>query len=134
MSFFQDHWPLRRALLIDAVVSGVTGVVMVAGAAPLSGLLLLPEPLLRTVGLLFMPFVAFVTFVATRPQPPRAAVWAVIAMNVIWTIDCIALLLSGWVAPNLLGYGFVLFQAVAVAVFAQLQYLALRGSNPQPAV
>ena len=36
------------------------------------------------------------------------------------------LLLSGWIEPTGLGYAFVIFQAVVVGVFAELQVMGLR--------
>jgi hypothetical protein len=100
---------------------------MAGGAALLAGLLGLPEPLLRGAGLALLPYGAFVAFVATRPQLSAAAVWAVIALNALWALDSVALLLTGWVAPSALGYGFVLLQAAVVGVFAELEFLGLRG-------
>ena len=56
----------------------------------------------------------------------RAAVWAIIAYNVLWSVDSVVLLVSGYVAPTALGYAFVIFQAVVVAGFAALQIVGLR--------
>ena len=47
-------------------------------------------------------------------------------MNVVWAIDSVVLLFTGWVAPNLLGYAFVVGQAAVVAVLADLEYVGLR--------
>jgi hypothetical protein len=124
---------LRRVLLADAVFSGITGVLLTAGAPFFAELLVLPEPLLRFVGLIVLPYAAFVAVVATRKQMHPAAVWAIILLNALWALDSIALLFTGWVAPNLLGSGFVVVQAVIVALFAEMQFLALRRSS-QPAI
>lgn len=118
---------LRRALLADAVISGATGVLMAAGASLLSDLLQLPEPLLRFAGLALLPFAAFVAAVAMRARLPRAAAWAVVLVNGLWALDSVMLLVAGWVAPNLLGAGFVLAQAAVVAGLAALQVKGLRG-------
>ena len=117
---------LRRALLADAVVSGATGLLMFGGAGFLASLLHLPEPLLRYAGLLLLPYGALVAWVATRTKLQRPVVWAVIVANALWAADSIVLLLSGWIAPNALGYAFVVAQAVVVAVFAEIQYSGLR--------
>jgi hypothetical protein len=58
------------------------------------------------------------------------AVWAIIILNTLWALDSIALLFTSWVAPNLFGSGFVIVQTVVVALFAELQFLALRRSPP----
>ena len=126
MSFAIPSNILRLALIADAVASGATGLLMLVGAGFLAGLLGLPLELLRYAGLALLPFVAFVAFVGTRAEISRAAVWAIILVNAAWVAGSVALLLSGWVAPTFLGYAFVLAQAAAVAVLAELQWIGLR--------
>src|SRR5215217_6212498 len=103
---------LRYALLADAIASGTTGLLLIAGADLLTGLLGLPVALMREAGLLLVPYVVFVAFVGTRQAVPRRAVQAVITVNVLWAAAGIGLLVSGWVAPTLLGYAFVIAQAI----------------------
>lgn len=119
---------LRQVLLADAIISGATGLALFGGTSFLASLFTMPEPLLRYSGLFLLPYAAFIAYLATRASISRVAMWAVISINALWAIDSIVLLVSGWVAPNALGYAFVLFQAVAVAVFAELQFLAIRRS------
>ena len=57
-------------------------------------------------------------------------VWAVIIGNVLWAGDSILLLLTGWIEPAALGYAFFVTQALAVILFAELQYVGLRRSEP----
>jgi hypothetical protein len=117
---------LRFALLADAAASGATGLMMIAGAGLLDGLLGLPVALMREAGLLLVPYVAFVAYVGTRETISRPAVQATIAINVLWVAASIGLLMSDYVAPTALGYAFVIFQAVVVGVFAELQLIGLR--------
>lgn len=117
---------LRYALLADAVVSGATGLLLIAGADLLAGLLGLPVALMREAGLLLVPYVALVAFVGTREAISRPAVQAIIALNVLWVAGSIGLLTSGFVAPTMLGTAFVIAQAVAVGAFAELQFIGLR--------
>ncbi|MBX7201341.1 MAG: hypothetical protein K1X51_18390 [Rhodospirillaceae bacterium] len=117
---------LRLALSLDAAVSGVTALLMAAGATLLAGWTHLPEALLSWVGLGLLPYVAIVAWMATRATLPRAAVWVVIACNALYAADCVWMLVSGFGSPNTLGQAFVAVQAVAVAVFAELQWMALR--------
>ena len=117
---------LRFALLADAIASGATGVLLIAGASLLDGLLGLPVALMREAGLLLMPYVALVTYVGTREVISRPAVRTIIALNILWTVCSIGLLLTDYVAPTALGYAFVLAQAAVVAVFAELQFVGLR--------
>jgi hypothetical protein len=117
---------LRRALLVDAAASGLTGALMLAGAGMLTDLLGLPAALLRGAGLVLVPYVAFVAIVAARAHISTAAVWAVIACNAVWTVASVALVIDGFVTPTALGTAFVIGQAVAVAALGALQYAALR--------
>jgi hypothetical protein len=37
--------------------------------------------------------------------------------------------MSGWVSPNLFGQAFIVMQAIAVGVFAELQFIGLRKTS-----
>jgi hypothetical protein len=81
---------------------------------------------MREAGLLLVPYVALVAFVGTRETISRPAVHAIIVLNVLWVAASIGLLMGGSVAPTALGTAFVIAQAVAVGVFAELQFVGLR--------
>jgi hypothetical protein len=119
---------LRYALLADAVASGATALLLIVGADLLTGLLGLPVALMRESGLLLVPYVALVAFVGTREHFSRTVVQAIIALNVVWTAASLLLLVTDYVAPTALGTAFVIAQAGAVAVFAELQFIGLRRS------
>ena len=119
---------LRRVLLVDAVASGAMGLGLIAFTELFARVLQLPAQLLNEAGLVLLPFAAFVGYVASREMPARFAVWAIIGLNAIWVVDSVVLLFTGWVAPNALGYAFVLAQAGFVAVFADLEYVGLKKS------
>jgi uncharacterized protein YjeT (DUF2065 family) len=120
---------LRRALLADAVFSGVSAVLMTLAASVFASLLSLPEALLRETGLFLIAYTALVGWLSARQSIPRALVILVVAGNAAWTVASIALLVSGWVNPNLLGEIVVVAQAIATGVFAELQYVGLRKSS-----
>jgi len=117
---------LRRVLALDAVTSGAMGVMLIAGAGVLGPLLNLPVPLLRGVGLSFIPFVAFVAFAATRTPASRPLGLTVAILNAVWVVASLWLLMSGKVAPNMLGTVFVAAQAVFVGILAELQVIGAR--------
>ncbi len=120
---------LRRVLIADATASGATGLLLLLGAGALAPLLGLPETLLRVAGLTLVPFVAIVAWMATRDTLPRVAILTLVAVNVLWVVDSVLLLVAAPVEPNALGVAFVLAQALAVALFAELQYVGLRRSQ-----
>lgn len=117
---------LRYVLTADVIASAATGALMILAAGFLSGLLALPGGLLFEAGLILVPYVLPVGIVASRPVIPVKPVWFIIACNALWAAGSLALLVSGLVAPNALGYAFVILQAAAVGILAELQYLALR--------
>ncbi|ADO70125.1 hypothetical protein [Stigmatella aurantiaca] len=121
---------LRRALLADGAVSGATGTLMLVAASPLGGLLGLNVTLLRAAGLSLLPFAALLVFLSARAAIPQRLVWAIVGYNLLWAIDSVLLLVTGWADPTALGYLFTLGQALAVAAFAGLQYAGLRRVNP----
>ncbi len=125
---------LRRALLADAVFSGVSAVVMTLDAGALAPFLNLPEALLRETGLFLVAYTVLVGWLWSRPSVPRVLITIVVAGNAAWTLASIALLFSGAVAPNLLGEIVVVAQAIATGVLAELQYIGLRRSASALAV
>lgn len=117
---------LRRVLFVDAATSAAAGLSLLAGAGPLESLLGLSAALLRPAGAILIAFSAFVAFVGSRPRISPAVVWAVIAANGLWAADSVALLLGNAVSPTGLGMAFVIAQAAAVAVLAELEWIGLR--------
>jgi hypothetical protein len=119
---------LRQALLSDAVTTIACALLMLFGAGFLDPLLGLPANLLRTAGFILVPYAAWVAYLGTREGVQRVLVWAVVAVNALWTLDSILLLVSGWVAPTPAGYAFVIAQAAVVALYAELQAMGLKRS------
>ena len=120
---------LRRAILADAIFSGVSAMLLTFGAGALAPWLSLPEALLRETGVFLIAYAALVGWLGTRQSMPKPLVVIVISGNAAWMLASIALLFSGAVTPNLLGEAFVAIQAIAVGALAELQYIGLRNSG-----
>jgi len=120
---------LRRALVADAIFSGVSALGLTFGAGAFASLFNLPETLLLETGLFLIAYTALVGWLGTRGSVPKPLVMIVVAGNAAWTLASIALLFSAAVAPNLLGEITVVAQAIATGVFAELQYVGLRRSE-----
>ena len=120
---------LRRALIADAVFSGVAALGFTFGAGAFAPLFNLPETLLRETGLFLIAYAAFVGWLGSRQTMMKVLVMIVIVGNAAWTLGSIALLFSGAVSPNLPGMVMVVAQAIATGVFAELQYIGLRKSG-----
>ena len=133
MSTFDASPFLRRILLADGVISGATGALMAAGAGTLEEVLGVPAALLRFAGFVLVPFAILVVSLARQEALTRSSVLAIIGMNAAWVAASAAALLFGWIQPNGLGYAFVIGQAAAVAVLAEMQYVGLRNVSALPA-
>jgi hypothetical protein len=92
----------------------------------LDDLLGIPLALLVPVGLFLVAYAAAIWIVATRRRVSRPAVWAVVAINLIYVVDCLVVVAASWLPLTALGTAFVLFQAAAVTLFAAAQFYALR--------
>jgi hypothetical protein len=113
---------LRLVLWLDAATCVATGLLLSVLAGRLSELLGLPQALLFYAGLSLFPIAAFMAWTAQRPAAP--AVWLVIGGNALWVLGSLAVLA---LSPTAIGTAFVIAQAVAVAVLAELEYRGLRG-------
>ena len=116
---------LRRAILADAIFSGLSAVLLTFGAGMLAPLTNLPEAFLRETGLFLIAYAALVGWLGTRQSMPKALVMIVISGNAVWTIASIALLFSGWVSPICSAKFYRRLQAIAVGAFAELQIISL---------
>lgn len=119
--------PLTRALLMDAAVSGATGVLLTAGAGALDELLGIPSAWLLGVGVFFLVFALDVALVATRPGLRRFAPVIVVG-NALWVVASVIAVVAGAWDLTTLGVAFVLAQAGAVALLAVLQARGLRAA------
>jgi hypothetical protein len=117
---------LRRVLLLDAVATGATGILLLGGTSLLQSLLNLPAQLMTYAGIFCVGWAVIVGFASAQKQLNRSFVWPIIIGNAVWVLGSLALLVSGYVAPTLLGYAFVIAQAIVVGIFAELQYVGLR--------
>ena len=92
----------------------------------LAGLSGLPHLLVLGTGLVFVPFLALLGWLLLRPAPPRPGVWMVIGLNVGWAVATVVFLASGVVSPTVYGYVLIIGIAVAVVVFAEMEFIGLR--------
>ncbi|WP_274424829.1 hypothetical protein [Chelativorans sp. YIM 93263] len=123
---------LRKTLLVDAFVSGAAAALMITGAGLLGPFLNLPTALLFWSGLALVPFVALLFMLARREAAPRLLLVDIVLVNALWVVASFAIMAVGLVTPNILGVLFIGAQALAVALFAILQFAGLRAA-PKPA-
>lgn len=117
---------LRNVLRIDAVLSGLTALVMLADAEPLAEWTGLPAGTLRSLGAMLIPWTGLLAWLAGRATVPAAAIAAVIVLNIDWAIGC-ALAAFGIVgSPQGIGTAVLAVQALGTLVMADLEWLGLR--------
>ncbi|MEU0570819.1 hypothetical protein ABZ297_36240 [Nonomuraea sp. NPDC005983] len=117
---------LRIALALDAVVTGVNGLVYLAAAGPTSDLLGPDAELLRGIGAFLLVYGVAVGFLASRGTISQAGVKVMIALNIIWTLGSIAAVVTGAAGFTTIGAVWAIAQALVVGVFAELQIMGLR--------
>ena len=118
---------LRASLRGNAAFSALSGIVMIAAAAPLGALMGIAAPyLLPAAGAVLILYSGTLWWNARRPEVSRAEARIAAALDVAWVVLSAVLLL---VAPSLLapaGRWLVAAVALCVAAFAVLQVLGLR--------
>lgn len=117
---------LRFVLFADAATCAACGLLLSSGGETLQNLLGLPANLMLYAGLSLFPFAGFLIYAATRKSVSKTAIWLIVAVNLIWTVDSFLLLASGYVAPTAFGSAFVVLQALGVFVFAGLEFIGMR--------
>jgi hypothetical protein len=117
---------LRRALLADALASGLSGALLAFDAEPLSAWFGLPQALLQTAGMVSLAYAVLVAWLGTRDALWRPAVVAVIVGNAAWALGSLELLFT--MNTTSLGLAYVIAQGLLVGVFAELQFIGLRRS------
>lgn len=123
---------LKTALLADALVSGAVAITQLAATDWLSSFLRLPRTLLFETGVFLVLYTALLLVLARSARMPSALVTTIVLGNVGWAIGCAGLLIMGGAAPSVMGVAFVVVQAVAVLVFAALEYRGLESSERVP--
>lgn len=114
---------LNNILALDALTCAMMGVGLTVAAPALSSLLALPQSLLFYAGCLLFPIAAFMAVLARQARPSPAGVWLVILGNAGWVLASLAVLAVA--GPNVLGIGFLIVQAVVVALLALAEFNAL---------
>ncbi|NUR85804.1 MAG: hypothetical protein HOY71_17135 [Nonomuraea sp.] len=120
---------LRLSLALDAVVTGVNGLVYLAAAGPAGDLLGTDPALLREIGVFLLVYGAAVGLLASRPAISPAATKAVIGLNIAWTLGSVAAVIGGGLEFTTIGAVWAIAQAIVVGAFAELQIMGLRKTN-----
>lgn len=116
---------LRRSLQLDGAASGLTGALLVLAAPPISRLIGLSAPgIARAVGVGLLIFAVALLWNASRPVPSRSEAVLAVALNAVWVVGSLILIVDG--PLTLLGAGAVAAVAAAVLGFSVLEVIGLR--------
>ncbi len=115
----------RLALRVDGLVSGVSGVAMIAEARPLGAFLGVDRPAaLMAIGAGLLAYSAMLLLSARREELGRRALLAPVVLNVAWVLASAELVLTGAFGLTTGGRWLVAAVADVVALFAVAQAYA----------
>ena len=116
---------LRRSLQLDGVASGLTGVLLLIAAGPVSTVIGNAAPgVARLVGALLVVYAAALLWNARRATVARGEVVVAVLLNVGWVLGSLALIVLG--PLTVLGNVAVAAVALAVLGFTLLEIVGLR--------
>lgn len=116
---------LKTVLIVDAATCLGFGILLTAGAELLATWLGLPASLLFYAGVILFPCAALMAITGRQNKPNTGLVWLIIVGNLGWVVASIGLLMLPSFAPTMLGYAFVILQAVAVCGLAAFEHRML---------
>jgi hypothetical protein len=119
---------VATSVKLDAAMSGSAGALLVAGGAWLDGPTGITTGWLVGIGLFFLAYAAVLVAIVRAGSPP-SLVRLVVLGNAGWVVLSVVALLADWLTPTTTGSVLIALQAAAVALVAELQWLALRRSR-----
>ncbi|MFD9905583.1 hypothetical protein [Streptomyces sp. NPDC059063] len=115
----------RLALKLDAAVTGLNGLAYLALAQVLDSFFGIEAAVQYPVGAFLLLYATAVLVIATREHISRPALSAVITANLLWTVLSVISVATDTFSPTGTGMAWALLQALVVAGFAAVQYVAL---------
>lgn len=117
----------HRTVLIDAIATAASGVLMLTARGILYPFFGLPSPmLLDIVAVTFIAYAAAIAVVAARPVISRAALMTIVGVNVASVVISVAILIAFWADFHPVGRVLIAAVALIVEAFATLQFAAAR--------
>ena len=116
---------LLRAIRLDALMSGASGVVLAAGASVLDGILGVSMAFLVALGIFLLGYSSALLLLA-RERVPALGAKAVIVGNALWVVASLVTVIADWLTLTTAGTVVTLAQAAAVALVTDAQLIGLR--------
>jgi len=103
------------------------GALLLLGSSPIAEVTQIPADLLFWAGAALIPIAAFMAISSRTTPVPAWAVTLVVLGNLLWVAASIFLPTFRLIAPSMLGWAFLVGQAVVVAILAKMEFDVLRG-------
>ena len=124
---------LRLGLRLDAILSLAAAAAVPLLLEPLGASLGLDrEHMIALAGFMFV-WAALTGWMAGQAQLPAWSLWLTISLNLAWAPASLLLPALGLFNPSPIGWTVLVAEAIAVLVFAELQWLGLRRSTREAA-
>jgi len=122
---------LRNILLVNAISSGLTGLLLIIDAGLFANLFgtSAHAPFVG-VGMFLIAFAIGVFLVSRRKDRWGSEVLFVVAADTLWVIVSVVILFLQPFTITWIGYSFIAAVAAWVAIMAYLQFTSLRMNNP----
>lgn len=117
---------LKTALSIDFVVTGTVALLQIIAGGYLSTLLGISSLVLQSTGVFLLLFIGLIIYALFNRDRSPSLIKGIIALNILWGIDCLVFLIFMKSELTGLGVAFILVQVIAVFVFAELQYVTAK--------
>lgn len=117
---------LRGVFVFDALASAGVGALTLLGGAWLQQWLQLPRWLLVSASVVLLAYGLYMGWLSRRERVSRPLLWALVAFNVAWAVECVALAFGGWLSPSGWGQAYLVAQVPVVLLVAELQFVCLR--------
>ena len=117
---------LTRVLRVNATITGLLGVAITTGFQPLAAAFGLHPTFLLAIGIICLLAAAAIAWLLATGQAGNQFALVLASSEVVWAALSFAALGFGWLTPTQLGWWAVALQADLYAVFAALEFYAVR--------
>ncbi|MET9656941.1 hypothetical protein [Streptomyces sp. NPDC006510] len=117
---------LRFALVSDVLLTGANGIGYLVLATVLDSFLGVDRSVLYPVGVFLTVYALWVLAVSRQENIGRGAVAVIIALNTAWAVAGVVMVAVDALTATGVGDFWIVFQGLAVAAMAALQYAGLR--------
>jgi hypothetical protein len=118
---------LKNVLLLNGISSAATGMILLVFAREVAKLFgVLENEVFVATGMFLLLFGGIVVYVSRKSTLQSTLVFVIIALDILWVLSSIAIVLLGLFTLSTLGYALIMGVAAWVGVMAYLQFKGLK--------